>query len=83
MSQVYFYHWSYDEGKDEFFAFVDDGSRAGDTIFQIDDTEEMCDYIKSGKMKHIDDTEGLEEFLKQQKVIQPEDTLMFREEMVW
>lgn len=83
MSMVYFYHWSYDETKDEFFAFVDDGSRHGETIFQIDDTAEMCDYIKSGKMKHIDDTDGLEDFLKEQNLIDKDDSLLFREEMVW
>ena len=80
---IYYYHWSYDEGKDEFFAFVDDGSRSGDVIFQIDDTPEVCQYIKSGKMNHIDDVEGLEEFLKEQSLLQEEDSLLFKEEMIW
>ncbi len=80
---VYYYHWSYDEKKDEFWAFVDDGTREGDTIFQIDDTEEVVLYIKTGKMSHIDDVEGLEEFLKEQGMMQDDDSLLFREKTVW
>jgi hypothetical protein len=80
---IYFYHWSYCEKADEFFAFVDDGSRHGETIFQIDNTDEMVYYIANGKMNHIDDTEGLEEWLKAQLIIEPEDSLLFRAEMVW
>ncbi len=80
---IYYYHWSYDEKQDQFFAFVDDGTRAGQIVFQIDDTPEVCQYIKSGKMSHIDDVEGLEEFLKEQAIIKGEDTLIFQEEQVW
>ncbi len=80
---VYFYQWSYCPKDDTFFAFVDDGSRTGDTIFQIDDTEEVCEYIRDGQMTHIDDVEGLEEYLKQKGLMQEEDSLLFREENIW
>lgn len=80
---IYFYHISYDEYQDQFFAFVDDGSRHGKTIFSIDSTEELCDYIETGKMCHLDDTEGLENFLKEQALLQDDDTLMISEEMLW
>jgi hypothetical protein len=80
---IYFYNWSYDEKDDSFLAYVDDGSRSGDPIFTIDDTEEICDYIKCGRMNHIDDTEGLEDFLKEQGFLQDEDSILFRERMIW
>lgn len=74
---------AYDERSDEFFAYIDDGTKASQPIFQIDDTREMVDYIKDGTMSHIDDTDGLEDFLKQKAVMQDEDSLLLCEEMIW
>ena len=80
---IYYYHWSYTADKDAFFAFVDDGTRKGEIIFQIDTTHEICTFIKQGQMNHIDDTEGLESYLKRSGIMQIEDSLLFREENVW
>lgn len=80
---IYHYHMSYDEHKDEFFAYVDDGSKRGKTLFTIDSVEEVCSYIQTGRMEHIDDTDGLEDFLKEQGILEDDDVIMLCEEMVW
>ena len=79
----YYYNMSYDEKEDDFFAYIDDGTRKGETIFQIDNTQEIVDYIRTGRMKHIDDVEGLEAFIKEQGFMGPEDTLYLALEMLW
>lgn len=80
---IYYYHLSYFDKKDEFFGYVDDGTRAGNCIFQINDTQEIIDYIKTGRMKHIDDIIGLAAFLKAQDLMKPDDTLILCEEQLW
>ncbi len=80
---IYSYHWSYDSKDDSFYAFVDDGTRAGTVIFQIDNTEAVCKLISDGDMSHIDDTDGLEDYLKERALIQEEDSLLIRETEVW
>lgn len=82
-SYVWWLNISYDENKDEFFAYVDDGTRQGQTVFQIDDTDEMCDYIRTGVMKHIDDVEGLTNFLKRQEFIGENDIVKLNEDLLW
>lgn len=82
-SLTYHYYFSYDEIKDEFFAFIDDGTKKGNIIFSIETTKEVCDYIKTGVMNHIDDTEGLEAFLKRQEIIQANDVLLLSEKPLW
>lgn len=79
----YYYNMGYDHKDDSFFAYVDDGAKSTHVVFQIDDCKEMCQYISSGKMNHIDDIEGLETFLKEQQILQPEDSLLLREELIW
>lgn len=80
---TYYYNMGYEVQTDIFFAYVDDGKTISHAIFQIDDTEEMCQYIKSGKMNHIDDTDGLENFLKERSIIGEEDIILLREELLW
>jgi hypothetical protein len=80
---IFSYHWSYDETDDSFLAYVDDGTVKGPVLFSIDDTEEICDYISSGKMSHIDDTQGLEKYLKHLGIMQDHDSLLLRVEMKW
>lgn len=80
---VYFLNFSYDEKRDEYFAYVDDGTRAGKSIYQIDTVEEVCDYIKTGRMNHIDDVVGLAKFLKAQGFMNDEDKLVLAEETLW
>lgn len=79
----YYYHFSYDSATDQFWAYIDDGTKDSKPIFCINDTEEICDYIKTGEMSHIDDAEGLEDFLKQQGFLGDEDSLLVSEEMLW
>lgn len=79
---IYYLNISYDEKTDEYFAFVDDGTKNSKTIYQIDDTREICDYISSGRMNHIDDVSGLESFLKAQTVLKPEDSLKLNPEIL-
>lgn len=82
-NMIYFYNLSYDEKTDEFFAFVDDGTRSGVCIFQIDDTDEICDYISTGRMSHIDDVKGLADFLKEQEFMAKDDVLVLNDELLY
>jgi hypothetical protein len=73
---TYFYTISYDETKDDFYGVVDvvnNGKYI--TLFTIDDTNEMCDLIRTGVMKHIDDVIGLKGFLEAQDILGKEDSL--------
>jgi hypothetical protein len=79
----YVYHFSYDEEGDEFYAFIDDGTQKGKCIMKIQDTDEICYYIKSGVMNHIDDVDGLEKHLKTTGVFQEGDTLLVSENPIW
>lgn len=83
MGKIWWLNISYDETKDEFFAYVDDGTRAGKVVFQIDDTDEIVDYIKTGVMKHIDDVDGLTKFLVKQEFIGPGDLVKLNKELLW
>lgn len=83
MGKIWWLNISYDENKDEFFAYVDDGTRQGVTIYQIDDTQEMVDYIQTGVMKHIDDVEGLTKFLIKQEFIEKDDVIRLNHELLW
>ena len=83
MGKIWWFHFSYDEVKDEYFAYVDDGTRQGVTIYQIDDTDEIVEYIKSGVMKHIDDVDGLTKFLIRQEFIEENDIICLNKEMLW
>lgn len=80
---LYYYSLGYDDKYDEFFAYVDSGTKNSATIFTIDNTDDMCEYLSNGTMTHIDDTEGLEEFLKQEGRLQPDDSLLLCEELMW
>jgi len=76
MNLAFFYTISYDERKDDFYGVVDviqNGKYI--TMFTIDSTPEMCDYIKTGVMKHIDDVVGLKSFLEAQEILSKEDSL--------
>ncbi len=79
---VYYYHLSYNEVKDEFFSYVDDGTNVGLPLFQIDDTDEMRYYIRTDEMKHIDDISGLEKIMKKLKLIDDKDIILICEEIV-
>ena|SRR5271165_7582454 len=83
LGKIYFLNLSYDEKSDEFFAYVDDGTPKGDIIFQIDNTKEICDYIETGRMKHIDDVAGLTNFLQEQGFIQATDSVELNQELVY
>ena len=83
VGKVWWLNISYDETRDEFFAYVDDGTRAGVTVYQIDDTEEMVSYIETGVMKHIDDVEGLTRFLIKQEFIEKGDIIRLQDELLW
>lgn len=74
---------SYNERTDEFFSYVDDGTEEGHMIYQINDTEEMCDLIETGVMKHIDDAQGLSVFLMKQGFIEIMDTIKVNPELLW
>lgn len=80
---TFYYHWSYDDRSDEFYAYVDDGTKRSAMLYQIDDTKEVCDYIATGKMSHIDDVEGLAKFLVEQNFMVPGDILELVEEMLY
>lgn len=83
MGKIWWLNISYDENKDEFFAYVDDGVRTGVTVFQIDDTDEIIGYIQTGVMKHIDDVEGLTKFLIKQEFIAKEDIIRLNKDLLW
>lgn len=72
----YFYTISYDEVKDDFYGVVDtiQGGKYV-TAFVIDDTKEMCDFIRTGVMTHIDDVKGLKSFLEAQNILSKEDSI--------
>lgn len=74
---------SYDKKNDEFFAFVDDGTDKGNIVFQIDDTEEMLDYLATYRMKHIDDMKGLCDFLQEQRILKEDDNLVLCADLLW
>lgn len=80
---TYKYYVSYDENRDEFYAFVDSGAKAVKSLFIIEDTEDMCQYLKTDVMSHIDDIEGLETFLKQKNLLRSNDTLEMAEEILY
>jgi hypothetical protein len=72
----YFYTVSYDERNDDFYGVVDvvaNGKYI--TMYTIDNTHEMCDFIKTGVMKHIDDVSGLKSFLEAQEILGKGDSL--------
>lgn len=80
----YFYTISYDEKKDDFYGVVDivkNGKYI--TMFTIDSTAEICDYIKTGVMKHIDDVVGLKSFLEAQEILGKDDSLTLIETCIY
>jgi hypothetical protein len=83
VGKVWWLNMSYCETTDEFFAYVDDGTQQGVTIYQIDDTHEMCAFIKTGVMNHIDDAEGLTKFLIRQEFIAEGDMIKVNPELLW
>lgn len=84
MGKIWWLNLSYDHAKDEFFAYVDDGApRAPNVIYQIDDTQEMIEYIQTGRMKHIDDVESLTKFLIEQGFIEKGDAIRLNEVQAW
>lgn len=87
MSQIWWLHLSYDEIQDEFFAYVDDSEQMGSigstSIYQIDDTKEICGYIETGVMNHIDDVNGLRDFLIAQEFIDKHDIIKLDRELMW
>ena len=84
MGITYWYYISYDEVRDDFTGLVDLGPNTqGEPLYTIDTTREMCEYIKTGVMKHIDDVDGLAKFLKEQGFLQPEDTILLSEKPLW
>jgi hypothetical protein len=83
MGQTWWLNVSYDETTDEFFAYVDDGVKNGVTVYYIDDTKELCEYIQTGVMKHLDDVDGLTEFLVKQQFIGINDVIKLNPEILW
>ena len=76
MNLNFFYTISYDEKKDDFYGVVDviqNGKYI--TMYTIESTAEMCDYIKTGVMNHIDDVVGLKSFLEGQEILGKDDSL--------
>lgn len=80
---IFYYTFSYDETSNDFFAFVDSGTKESACIFQIDDTKEIIDYINTGVMKHIDDVEGLAAHLIKQEILKEGDTMVCCPKMLW
>jgi hypothetical protein len=76
---TYYLTVSYDEGKDEFFAFVDRGKDDKNTMFYINDTQEMVDLLTTGVMSHIDDVDGLLRFLQRQAILTLDDIILVNE----
>lgn len=83
VNKIWWLNVSYDEKTDTFFAYVDDGTREGNIIYQIDDTDEMCGYINTGVMSHIDDADGLTKFLIKQEFIVEGDIVKVNQELLW
>jgi hypothetical protein len=76
MNMNFFYTISYDEKKDDFYGVVDlTANNKYVTMFTIDSTDEMCDLIRTGVMKHIDDVVGLKSFLESQDILGKDDSL--------
>lgn len=80
--QIYYYHIYYNGITDDFFGIIDDDKIKGKTVFQIDTSDEMCEYIETGVMKHIDDVEGLENHLKKQEILKKDDKILLDEEIL-
>lgn len=71
----FYYHFGYEENGDNFWGLIDDGSKYAEPIFTIDSTEEVCEYIETGRMKHIDDIEGLQQFVTEMGFLKSDDIL--------
>lgn len=78
----FYYHYGYEEKTDNFWALIDDGSKNAEAIFSIDSTDEVCEYIETGRMKHIDDIEGLQQFVTEMGFLRPDDVLTMGELMI-
>lgn len=72
---TYLYGYWYDKKRDDFFAYVLEDGNLSNCVYQIDNIQEISDYIKTGVMKHIDDLIGLSIFLKRQKIINDDDII--------
>lgn len=79
----YKYMISYDEDKDEFYAWIVNTEDEDDDLFLIESTEEMCSLIKNNIMNHIDDVDGLAQYLKDQMIMKSEDELLISEVVLW
>ncbi len=74
---VYWYAMGYNSETDQFWGTVDTVVNTKIHVaFQISNTQEIVDYIKTGVMKHIDDVDGLCNFLKRQEAIGKDDKLV-------
>ncbi len=81
---IFTYRIAYIDATDDFYGVVDgDVDGVAVLAFEINDTQEMCDLIKTGVMKHIDDVKGLEGFLKRQNAIAEDDSLVMSPRTLW
>ncbi|MEM6269862.1 MAG: hypothetical protein AAF998_10515 [Bacteroidota bacterium] len=69
-----YYQWTYWQERDEFAGWVSD--RWNNTVFAIQEPEQMAEFIEDGFMRHVDDLEGLEEYLKAHQIITQKDQLI-------
>lgn len=76
---MYLYCIAYDSLMDDFYGVVEvniSGKMA--SLFSIEDTDEICDLIDTGVMKHIDDVEGLRKHLVNQHFLDKDDVLLLQ-----
>lgn len=77
---IYQYAISYEN--DDFWAIVYSDEPKTHTVFYITNTEDMCEYIKTGIMNHIDDVDGLMKFLITKGIMTEADELLISEELL-
>jgi hypothetical protein len=71
----YYYVFTYDKVKNEFYGRVETVS--GYILFEITNTKEISSLIENEIMKHIDDVNGLAQHLRDMKILQSTDLLLF------
>ncbi|MEM6271413.1 MAG: hypothetical protein AAF998_18400 [Bacteroidota bacterium] len=69
-----YYQWAYWQERDEFAGWVSD--RWNNTVFAIQEPEQLAEFIEDGFMRHVDDLDGLEEYLKAHQIINQKDRLI-------
>lgn len=62
---------------DERGDFNSDVRRNGETVFEIKDSDHLCEMIEDGFLKHGRDINGLTEYLKSVELLRENETISY------